>query len=107
MSNDGKVRRDGGPERRQHERYKTPRLVLRIEEQKYRTLDWSMGGFRIGPFHRPLGPRETLTGTIDQMAGLLREPFEADITRITEDGEVCCRFLTLPNAVLKAVAKSG
>jgi hypothetical protein len=75
-------------------------------EPEYRALDWSLGGFRIGPFHRRLGLRETLTGTIESLAGLLREPFEADITRLTEAGEVCCRFLVLPKAVLQAMAET-
>ena len=108
MSNEGISKWLGsGRDRRQHERIKSPRLTLRIESQKYRTLDWSLGGFRIGPFHRRLGAKETLTGTIESMAGLLRETFEADITRITEEGDVCCRFLVLPKAVLKAMAKAG
>ena len=55
----------GGRERRQHPRFASPYLVLRIEGHKYRTQDWSMGGFRISDFHREIRTGEDVVGSID------------------------------------------
>ncbi len=66
-----------------------------------------MGGFRISDFHREIRTGEDVVGSIDSFAGLVREPFEADVVRLTEEGDVCCRFLVLPKAVLNTLAKAG
>ncbi len=83
-------------ERRQHARRSSPILTLRIEGKKYKTLDWSLGGFRIEGFHREIRTGETLKGSVDKLGGLRREPFEVDVVRLTQEGHVCCRFLVMP-----------
>jgi len=94
-----------GSERRKHPRRLLPRLTLRIEDRKYRTNDWSIGGFRIGGFHREVRPGDMLTGSIVTWAGLRRESFEADVVRMTPEGQVSCRFLILPRAVLRIISQ--
>ena len=90
-------------ERRQHPRHVSPRLTLRFEGHNYKTTDWSFGGFRIRGFHRPLRPRETLEGSVVTWFGLEHKAFKADVLRLTPEGDVCCRFLTLPKAVARAL----
>ena len=68
-----------GSERRRHPRHSQPRLVLRIEERKYRTRDWSLGGFRIDGFHRSVYSEEELEGVVTTWTGLFRESFNADV----------------------------
>ena len=65
-----------------------------------------MGGFRISDFHREIRTGEDVVGSIDSFAGLVREPFEADVVRLTEEGDVCCRFLVLPKAVKRPCPRS-
>lgn len=95
----------GGHERRRYPRRVSPRLTLRFEDHKYKTNDWSIGNFRIGSFHRQLRPGDMLDGVVEYWAGLRRESFEADVVRLTPEGEVCCRFLTLPRYVLRVVSR--
>ena len=95
-----------GRERRRHPRYKIPRLVLRIEKQKYRTRDWSLGGFRLNAFHRPVESGEQLQGVATTWTGLFREPFDADVVRSGGEGEVRCKFLERPKALLEALTKA-
>ncbi len=102
MASDGSTSKTAkGRERRQHARHSTPRLTIRIEDRKYRTYDWSLGGFRISGFHREIRSGENLVGNVDRLGGLFREPFEADVVRVTAEGDVCCRFLLLPKTVMR------
>lgn len=94
----------GVPERRRHPRRLLPPLSLRIEERKYKTDDWSIGGFRIGAFHREVRPGDMVTGSVVTWGGLRREAFEADVVRLTAEGGISCRFLALPRLVLKIVS---
>ena len=90
-------------ERRQHPRHVAPRLTLRFEGRNYKTTDWSIGGFRIKGFHRPVLRGEPLDGSVVTWFGLKREAFKASIIRLSPEGDVCCRFLTLPKAVARTL----
>ncbi len=87
--------------RRQRPRHVARRLTLRFEDHNYKTIDWSIGGFRISDFHRPVRPGETLEGSVVTWGGLKKEAFKAVVLRLTREGYVCCSFLTLPWAMLK------
>ncbi len=93
----------GGRERRQHPRHVARRLKLRFEDHNDKTTDWSIGGFRISDFHRPVRPGETLEGSVVTWGGLMKEAFKADVLRLNPEGDVCCRFLTLTRTTLRAV----
>ena len=93
----------GRRERRQHARHIAPRLTLRFEGHNYKTTDWSIGGFRISDFHRPVRRGEPLEGSVVTWLGLSHEAFKADVLRIGPEGEIACRFLTLPRKLLGAM----
>jgi len=76
-------------------------LQLVIEDQRYNTDDWSLGGFRVDAFHRDVHLGEKLTGSVATWGGLRHDPFEADVLRLTPTGGVSCRFLTLPKSVVR------
>jgi hypothetical protein len=95
-----------GSERRRHPRHSQPRLVLRIEERKYRTRDWSLGGFRIAGFHRPVDREEELEGVVTTWTGLFRESFNADVVHSGTGGDLRCRFRELPEALREALNKT-
>ena len=77
-----------------------PPLTLRFEDHNYKTTDWSIGGFRISDFHRPVHPGDRLDGGVVTWGGLKQEAFEATVVRLSYEGDVCCRFLTLPLAMV-------
>lgn len=73
-------------------------LLVVIDGRRYRTLDWSLGGFRIARMDRPVHCLDRLSGTV---LGLGREAeFVAEVTSVAEDGSVGVRFLELSPAVL-------
>ncbi len=86
---------------RQRPRHVARPLKLRFEDHNYKTIDWSIGGFRISGFHRPVRPGDTLEGGVVTWSGLKKEAFKAVVLRLTPEGDVCCSFLTLPWAMLK------
>lgn len=94
-----------GHEKRRHRRHVSPPLTLHFEGHRYRTRDWSIGGFRLDAFHRPLKPGDTLQGSVKTLFGLASEDFEADVVRPIAEGGYGCRFLTLPRAVLGAAGR--
>jgi hypothetical protein len=90
-------------ERRKQPRNSGPQLILRFEGQKYKTLDWSIGSFRIKDFHRPLRSGERLQGSIYSWFGMRHEDFEANVVRVEPSGEIGCMFLNLPRTVARMV----
>jgi hypothetical protein len=90
-------------ERRKHERIYGHSLSLTIEGERYQTLDWSLGGFRIADFHRPLAARQQITGEVDGRSVRGGE-FTAEIVRLTVGGEVGCRWLDISGATLMSMA---
>ena len=95
----------GGRERRQHPRHVMPRLTLRFEDHNYKTTDWSIGGFQISGFHRPVRPGETLEGSVVTWGGLKQEAFKADVLRLGPEGDVSCRLLTVTRAIVSAMQR--
>ena len=77
------------------------RLTLRIKDHNYKTTDWSIGGFRISRFHRLVHPGEELKGNVVTWGGLKQEAFKADVVRLSREGDVDCRFLTLTGTTLR------
>jgi hypothetical protein len=91
-------------ERRKHRRIYGHSLSLTIEGKRYETLDWSLGGFRIADFHRPLAPCQQLAGTVIGHSGVRDGEFTAAIVRTTVGGEVGCRWLDISCVTLMSMA---
>ncbi len=87
--------RAGGDERRQYPRTRDPPLRLVIEGKKYPTIDWSLGGFLIGGFHRDIALRETISGKIRSRGGIVGGEFTARAARKTDDGQIGFRFIEI------------
>lgn len=87
--------RPSDSERRQYPRTRDPALRLVIDGEKYPTIDWSLGGFRIGGFHRDIALRETITGKIRSRSGIVGGAFTARATRKTDDGQIAFRFIEI------------
>ena len=87
--------RPSDEERRQYPRTRDPALRLVIEGEKYPTIDWSLGGFLIGGYHRDIALRETITGKIRSRGGVVGGEFTAKVARKTDDGQVGFRFIEI------------
>lgn len=84
-----------GVERRQHPRIDGPLLTLRFGGEKYKSVDWSLGGCRILTKPGQFRLRQEVAGRIKIAGGDGRGNFVAEIVRIDPDGHVSLRWLEL------------
>src|ERR671923_57557 len=75
-------------DRRRHPRHAGPALALTIEGRRYKTVDWSLGGMRLGGFHRPLARGERVSGRVGRIARTRAGEFVAEVVHVTEEGGV-------------------
>ena len=91
-------------ERRRHRRIQHIKLTIIINGERYKTKDWSLGGFRI---HAP----EMNVLTNDDLAGEIRGPgmfdrgdFKACVAWTSESGECGARFTEISGETARAMA---
>jgi len=85
--------RDG----RRDRRYPSPTLLVTIGGIEYATLDWSLGGFRIGNCERPMRIGQRLYGSFRLVGQPQTVEFTATVVRLDEPsaGQVALQFLDL------------
>ncbi len=91
-------------DRRHHYRMEQPVLSLTIEGREYTTLNWSLGGLRIGQVPGSLVRGEKVEGSIRLPPGG-EGTFAAEVVDITDQGHTQLRLLEISPAVF--VAMSG
>ena len=91
-------------DRRRHRRVYDRPIKVRVEGNKYETVDWSLGGFRIKGYHRTLEIGERLSGKIGPVDGIKAGDFIVDVVRTTDDGEVGVRFLEISSEIFLAMS---
>jgi len=94
----------GSRDRRVHRRYLYPALRLEIDGKRYKTTDWSLGGFRINGYHEALAVGDRLTGQITPINSSGPGTFVAEVVRIAETGEIGLRLLEITPAVFITMA---
>ena len=88
-------------DRRRHRRVYGRPLCLEIDGNKYKTRDWSLGGFRLVGSFADAKVGDRVGGTIRVPGGAEPGPFTAEVVRLTEYGDVALRFLeTSPRTFL-------
>lgn len=87
-----------GAEKRRHPRYTYPRLRLIIEGRRYKTRNWSLGGFRVDRFHRPLGKFERMTGEL-RVPGGSKTTFFGEVAWTNDDNDFGLRLTELDSQV--------
>lgn len=98
----------GSLERRAHRRFSYPALQLEIDGKRFKTTDWSLGGFRINGYINgyrgvpKIGDR--LSGHIKSLNSSAPGTFVAEVVRIAETGEIGLRLLEITPAVFLAMA---
>lgn len=82
-------------ERRRHTRRDEPRLTVLIGDRRYRTVDWSHGGFQIRVCDGDFAPGESVRGVVETVGSAGPGEFEAEVAW-SEDGRAGFRFVSLP-----------
>lgn len=82
-------------DRRQNSRIYDRPLKVRVEGKTYKTLDWSLGGFRIKGYHRHLEVGERISGKVSLPHGASAGDIVIEIMRVTDDSDVGVRFLEI------------
>ena len=91
-------------DRRVHRRYSDPPLHLEIDGKRFKTTDWSLGGFRIHGYNEAVAIGGRLTGQIQSVNSNGPGTFVAEVVWIAETGEVGLRLLEITPAVFVAMA---
>ena len=94
----------GSRDRRVHSRFSYPALLLEIDGKRFKTADWSLGGFRINCYHQTVEIGDRLTGTIKSINSSGQGTFVAEVVRIAETGDIGLRLLEITPAVFIAMA---
>lgn len=89
------------PDRRRSPRFTKPALWVELDGRRYRARDWSLGGFRVADFGKPVRSREKLTGRVEGIGCV--GSFSAEVVRVHEDGSMAGRFLEITPAILMAM----
>ena len=92
-------------EQRRHVRYSGPALILTIEGHRYKTRDWSLGGFRVARFHRPIVPGTPVRGVIGVTGSAAVGEFVAEIVHGSNDTGVGLRILEIAPAIFVAMTR--
>lgn len=90
--------------RRLHTRYASDALRVEINRRRYRTLDWSLGGFRLDRCALALGADDQVRGRI-AFKGMAPGEFVAEVTHIGESGEIGFRFLEVSPQILLSMGR--
>ena len=94
-------------ERRQHSRITHKPLIVSIGRHDYKTVDWSLGGFRLPKLHGEARPGLRLSGEIDGLCAARPGRFVAEVVHVTDDGEVGARFLEISPAFFIAMSQAA
>lgn len=92
-------------ERRRFVRHATSALTLKIEGQRIKTLDWSLGGCKIAGFHRPLRRGDRLQGRIAAVGGARSGEFLAEVMYVSEEIGIGLSWIEIASATFHALRR--
>lgn len=93
-----------GADRRRHRRIQSSKLTIFIGNKRYKTYDWSMGGFRIVVPGNEFTTQQRISGAIHGPGMFDRGEYEAAITWIADDGEIGAHFIELSHESFLAMS---
>ena len=88
-------------ERRQHARITSLPLVIIVDGKRFKTVDWSLGGFWITGFRGHSHKGAVLSGTIEHPDASAGE-FVAEVVA-ADDGDIRARLIEITPAVFVAM----
>ena len=81
-----------------------PQIVMKIDGQRYATHNWSIGGFRLVDFHRPLRSGDIIAGQfISGIRKVKDRNFDARVIRVNASGQVGAQFVELSHEAFIAL----
>ena len=92
--------------RRRDRRIVMPPIHLELDGETYRTVDWSLGGFRVAPYAGALRPGAIVDVTIRIVVNdrERRHPTEAEVLRVLRaERTLAGRFVRLDGAALDSL----
>lgn len=93
-----------GPERRRHRRIQTSKLTVFINDKRYKTSDWSLGGFRVTVPGNDFATNQRISGAIHGPGLFNRGVYEAVIVWVADDGELGAHFIELSHESFLAMS---
>ncbi len=97
-------RSESGAERRRHRRLQTSKLTIIVGEKRYKTNDWSLGGFRIVVPGNDFVTNQRISGAIHGPGLFDRGTYEAAIVWTADDGELGAHFIELSHESFLAMS---
>ncbi len=93
-----------GVDRRRHRRIQSSKLTIFIDNKRYKTNDWSLGGFRIVVPGNEFTPNQRISGAIHGPGMFDRGKYEATISWVSDDGEIGVHFIELSHESFLAMS---
>ncbi len=93
-----------GAERRRHRRIQTSKLTILIGGKRYKTCDWSLGGFRVIAPGNDFVTNQRISGALHGPGMFDRGEYEAVIVWIADDGELGAHFIELSHESFLAMS---
>ncbi|MDO9458925.1 MAG: PilZ domain-containing protein [Alphaproteobacteria bacterium] len=93
-----------GSERRRHRRLQTSKLTIVINGKRYKTKDWSLGGFRVVVPGNNFNTNQRISGAIHGPGLFDRGAYEAVIVWTADDGELGAHFIDLSHESFLAMS---
>lgn len=91
-------------ERRRHRRIQDTKLTIIIDGKRYKTKDWSLGGFRIQAPEITIQTNENITGEIRGPGLFDRSDFKACVAWTSESGEFGVRLVEVSGETARAMS---
>lgn len=93
-----------GIERRRHRRLQSSKLTIFICNKRYKTSDWSLGGFRIVVPGNEFTNGQRISGAIHGPGMFDRGEYEASISWVADNGEIGAHFIELSHGSFLAMS---
>jgi hypothetical protein len=93
-----------GVDRRRHRRTQSSKLTIFICNKRYKTNDWSLGGFRIVVPGSEFIINQCINGAIHGPGMFDRGEYEASISWVGDNGEIGAHFIELSHESFLAMS---
>ncbi|MFZ5930105.1 MAG: PilZ domain-containing protein [Pseudomonadota bacterium] len=97
-------RQQPGAERRRHRRTQSSKLTIFVNDKRYKTNDWSLGGFRVVVPGNNFVTNQRISGAIHGPGFFDRGAYEATIVWTADDGEIGVHFIELSHESFLAMS---
>ncbi len=93
-----------GSDRRRHRRIQSAKLTIFVVDKRYKTNDWSLGGFRVVVPGNKLVTNQNISGAIHGPGLFDRGTYEATVVWTADDGEIGVHFIELSHESFLAMS---